>query len=130
MSAACSASMRWPSAALAWFSRSRSSGTRLLYLFPRPAVAAVLTANAVFVVFGRLSWSVAAVTGWLIALAACPLVLPRRAAVLAVAPTEGAVLLGMADLRRNLTPSDAPAAEALAVSAPWGAGQRLRRRRT
>ncbi|HEX9554144.1 MAG TPA: hypothetical protein VF983_13145, partial [Streptosporangiaceae bacterium] len=89
--------------------------------FPGPALGAVLTANAMFVVFGRLSWSVAAVTGWLIALAACPLVLPRRAAVLAVALTECAVLLGMADLRRNLTPWDASAAEALAVLAAWGA---------
>ena len=97
--------------------------------FPGPALGAVLTANAVFVVFGRLSWSVAAVTGWLIALAACPLVLPRRAAVLAVALTECAVLLGMADLRRNLTPWDASAAEALAVLAAWGAGEMLRARR-
>lgn len=97
--------------------------------FPGPALGAVLTANALFVVFGRLSWSVAAVTGWLIALAACPLVLPRRAAVLAVALTECAVLLGMADLRRNLTPWDASAAEALAVLAAWGAGEMLRARR-
>jgi len=97
--------------------------------FPGPALGAVLTANAMFVVFGRLSWSVAAVTGWLIALAACPLVLPRRAAVLAVALTECAVLLGMADLRRNLTPWDASAAEALAVLAAWGAGEMLRARR-
>jgi len=97
--------------------------------FPGPALGAVLTANALFVVSGRLSWSVAAVTGWLIALAACPLVLPRRAAVLAVALTECAVLLGMADLRRNLTPWDASAAEALAVLAAWGAGEMLRARR-
>ena len=97
--------------------------------FPGPAVGAVLTANAMFVVFGRLSWSIAAVTGWLIALAACPLVLPRRTAVLAVALTECAVLLGMADLRRNVTPWDASAAEALAVLAAWGAGEMLRARR-
>jgi signal transduction histidine kinase len=97
--------------------------------FPGTAVGAVLTANAAFVVFGRLSWSVAAVTGWLIALAACPLVLSRRAAVLAVGLTECAVLLGMADLRRNVTPWDASAAEALAVLAAWGAGEMLRARR-
>jgi signal transduction histidine kinase len=97
--------------------------------FPGPAVGAVLTANAVFVVFGRLSWSVAAVAGWLITLAACPLVLPRRAAVLAVALTECAVLLGTADLWRNVTPWDASAAEALAVVAAWGAGEMLRARR-
>ena len=87
--------------------------------FPAPAVGAVLAANAGFVVFGRLSWSVAALTGWLIALAACPLVLPRRAAVLALALTECAVLLGVADLWRNVTPWDASAAEALAVMVAW-----------
>jgi signal transduction histidine kinase len=97
--------------------------------FPGPAIGTVLTANAMFVVFGRLSWPAAALAGWLIALAACPLVLPRRAAVLAVALTECAVLLGMANLGRNVTPWDASAAEALAVLAAWGAGELFRARR-
>ena len=97
--------------------------------FPLPAIAVVLTASAAFIVFGRLSWSVAAVTGWLVALAACPVMLARRPAILAVALTEGAVLLGAAGIRGNATPWDATAAEALAVIAAWGAGEMLRARR-
>ena len=71
--------------------------------FPGPAIGVVLTASAVFVIFGRLSWSAAAVAGWLFAVAACPVVLRSRHAVLAVAATEVAVLLGTLDLRRNAT---------------------------
>ncbi len=97
--------------------------------FPGPAIAAVLAANAAFIVAGRLSWSVAGVAGWLVALAACPVVLARRPAVLAMALTECAVLLGATDLGRNLTPWDATAAEALAVVAAWGAGEMARARR-
>src|SRR6202022_4721286 len=89
----------------------------------------VLTASAAFVIFGRLSWSAAAVTGWLIALAACPVMLQRRRAVLAVVAMEIAVLLATLDLRRSVTPWDATAAEALAVIAAWGAGEMLRARR-
>ena len=97
--------------------------------FPQPAIAVVLSASAAFIVFGRLSWSVAAVTGWLVALAACPVMLARRPAILAVALSEVAVLLGTAGLRGNATPWDATAAEALAVIAAWGAGEMLRARR-
>ncbi len=97
--------------------------------YPTIAVAAALTANAVFVLFGRLSWSVAGVAGWLIAVAACPVVLPWRRAVRAVALTEVAVLLGVAGLNGNATPWDATAAEALAVLAAWGAGEMVRARR-
>src|SRR5258708_17407401 len=89
--------------------------------FPGPAIGVVLTASAVFVIFGRLSWSAAAVAGWLFAVAACPVVLRPRHAVLAVAATEVAVLLGTLDLRRNATPWDATAAEALAAIAAPGA---------
>lgn len=97
--------------------------------YPTVAVAAVLTANAVFVLFGRLSWSVAGVAGWLIAIAACPVVLPWRRAARAVALTEVAVLLGVAGLNGSATPWDATAAEALAVLAAWGAGEMVRARR-
>lgn len=97
--------------------------------YPGPAIGIVLTASAGFVVFGRLSWSVAAVAGWLVALAACPVMLPRRAAILAIGLTEVAVLLGVAGLHGNATPWDATAAEALAVLAAWGAGEMLRARR-
>jgi signal transduction histidine kinase len=97
--------------------------------FPGPAIGIVLTASAVFVVVGRLSWSVAAMIGWLVALGACPLLLPRRRAVQAVAATEVAVLLALLGLAGSDTPWDATAAEALAVMAAWGAGEMLRARR-
>ncbi|HET7013095.1 MAG TPA: hypothetical protein VFI65_04255, partial [Streptosporangiaceae bacterium] len=85
--------------------------------YPFIAISLVLTANAAFVVLGRLSWSVAAVAGWLLTLAACPVVWPRRRAVTAIALTEVAVLLGVTGLNGNVTPWDATAAEALAVLA-------------
>lgn len=97
--------------------------------FPTPAIGTVLAANAAFVLFGRLSWSVAAVVGWLSALAAAPILLPRLRAARAVALTEVAVLLGVAGLNGNSTPWDATAAEALAVLAAWGAGEMARARR-
>ncbi len=96
--------------------------------FPAAAITVVLTSSAVFVIFGRLSWSPAAVAGWLIALAACPVMLPRRRAVQAMVATEAAVLLGTLGLGGN-TPWDATAAAALAVVAAWGAGAMLRARR-
>lgn len=101
----------------------------VIRLFPAAAIGAVLAANAAFVLFGRLSWSVAAVVGWLIALAAAPIVLPRRSAARAVALTEVVVLLGVAGLNGTSTPWDATAAEALAVVAAWGAGEMVRARR-
>jgi signal transduction histidine kinase len=97
--------------------------------YPAFAIGAMLTASAAFVAFGRLSWSAAAVAGWLIALAACPVLLSRRRAVLAVMLTEGAVLLATLNVARNATPWDATIAEALAVIAAWGAGELLRARR-
>ncbi len=97
--------------------------------FPTAAIAIVLAANAAFVMFARLSWSVAAVVGWLGALVAAPILLPRRRAAMAVALTEAAVLLGVTGLNGNVTPWDATAAEALAVLAAWGAGEMVRARR-
>lgn len=97
--------------------------------FPTAAIVTVLAANAAFVLFGRLSWSVAGVVGWLSALVAAPILLPRRRAARAAALTEVAVLLGAAGLNRNATPWDATAAEALAVLAAWGAGEMVRARR-
>jgi signal transduction histidine kinase len=97
--------------------------------YPLIAISLVLTANAAFVVLARLSWSVAAVTGWLLTLAACPVIWPRRRAVAAIALTEIAVLLGVTGLNGNVTPWDATAAEALAVLAAWGAGEVVRGRR-
>jgi len=97
--------------------------------FPNAAIGVMLAANAAFVLFGRLSWSVAAVIGWLSALVAAPILLPRLRAARAVALTEVAVLLGVAGLNGNSTPWDATAAEALAVLAAWGAGEMVRARR-
>jgi signal transduction histidine kinase len=97
--------------------------------FPGPAIGVILAASAVFVIFARLSWSIAAVAGWLFALAACPVLLRPRRAVLALAATETAVILSTLNLRENATPWDATAAEALAVIAAWGAGELLRARR-
>jgi len=97
--------------------------------YPGPAIATVLTANAVFIVFGRLSWSVAAVAGWLVALAACPVVLASRPAFRALVLSEVAVLLGSVGIARNVTPWDASAAEALAVIAAWGGGEMVRAKR-
>jgi signal transduction histidine kinase len=97
--------------------------------FPFVAISLVLTANAAFVVLARLSWSVAAVAGWLLTLAACPVVWPRGRAAIAIALTEVAVLLGVTGLNGNVTPWDATAAEALAVLAAWGAGEMVRARR-
>lgn len=97
--------------------------------FPAAAAAIVLAASAVFIMYGRLSWSVAAVIGWLMTLAACPLLLGRRTAIVALALTEGAALLGAAGLGRNLSPWDASIAEALAALAAWGAGEMLVARR-
>ncbi|HXP19072.1 MAG TPA: histidine kinase [Streptosporangiaceae bacterium] len=97
--------------------------------FPAAAIGVMLAASAVFVVFGRLSWSVAAVVGWLIAVAACPVMLPRRQAIWAIVAAEATVLLAPLGLGGNVTPWDASAAEALAVVAAWGAGEMLRARR-
>ena len=105
----------------------------VLRRFPAAAIAVVLAASAAFVIFGRMSWSIAAVAGWLIALAACPVMLRRGQAVAAVTATEAAVLLGALAAAGNTpgstTPWDASAAEALAVIAAWGAGELVRARR-
>ena len=97
--------------------------------FPAAAIGTVLTASAVFVVVGRLSWSVAAVVGWLVALAASPVMLSRRRAVQVFVLTELAVPFALLGLGGSVTPWDAAAAEALAVLAAWGSGEILRARR-
>jgi signal transduction histidine kinase len=97
--------------------------------FPGPVIGLVLAATSVFVIFARLSWSAAAVAGWLFTVAACPVLLRRGQAILAVAAMEVVVLLGTLNLRANATPWDATAAEALAVIVAWGAGELLRARR-
>ena len=97
--------------------------------FPGPAITLVLACNAVFVAVGRLSWPPAVLLAWLIALAAGPVMLPWRRAVLALALTEIAVLVAPLRIGGVSTPWDAAAAEALAVIAAFGAGEMLRARR-
>jgi signal transduction histidine kinase len=97
--------------------------------FPAAAIGIILTASAVFLLAGRMSWPVSAMAGWLIALAACPLMLSRRAAIRAFALTEVVVLLAALPVMPSTTPWDATLAEALAVIAAWGAGETLRSRR-
>jgi signal transduction histidine kinase len=97
---------------------------------PGTAIGLVLLANAAFLMFGRLSWPVAGVAAWLIALGACPVMLSRPRAVMAAALTEAAVLAAVfVPGSVSVTPWDATIAEALAVIAAWGAGEMLRSRR-
>ena len=98
--------------------------------FPSAAIGIVLLANAAFLLSGRLSWPAACVAAWLIALGACPVLLPRPRAVAALVLTELAVLAAVfVPASVNPTPWDATVAEAAAVLLAWGAGELLRSRR-
>jgi signal transduction histidine kinase len=97
--------------------------------FPATAIGIVLGASAIFIFFGRLSWPAPAIAGWLIALAACPVLLSKSAAIWAFLATEFLVLCAAQPLSPSDTPWDATLAEALAVVAAWGAGELIRSRR-
>ena len=97
--------------------------------FPATSIGVILGASAVFLYFGRLSWPLPAIAGWLIALVACPVLLSKRAAIWAFLGTEVIVLLAAQPFAPSHTPWDATLAEALAVVAAWGAGEMLRSRR-
>jgi signal transduction histidine kinase len=97
--------------------------------FPATAIGIMLAASFVFLVAGRLAWPPPAVAGWLIALAACPVMLSRTAAIRVFVLTEAVVLLAATPGVPSATPWDATAAEALAVIAAWGVGETLRSRR-
>jgi signal transduction histidine kinase len=97
--------------------------------FPATSIGLMLGASAVFVYFGRLSWPVPAIVGWLVALVACPVLLSKRAAIWAFLATELVVLFAAQSFAPRNTPWDATLAEALAVVAAWGAGEMLRSRR-
>jgi signal transduction histidine kinase len=99
----------------------------LIRRFPATAIGLVLSASALFMIFGRLVWPVPAIAGWLMALAACPIVLTRRGAVWAFALSELAVLTAAG--RPGAAPWDASLAEGLAIVAAWGAGEMRRARR-
>jgi signal transduction histidine kinase len=97
--------------------------------WPGAAIACILVANSLFIVADRLSWPVAAMAGWVIALAASPLLLPRRAAVWVLPVSEAVVLLAPLQSNFSPTPWDATMAEALAVVAAWGTGELILVRR-
>lgn len=104
----------------------------IVLLRRRPAIGVVLVAaaNAVFVVDSRLPWPPTAVMVWLIALAACPLVMSRGAGLLVVGVSEAAAVAGACvPSSVNVRPWDAPITEALAVLLAWGIGETLRARR-
>jgi len=97
--------------------------------FPAAVIGIVLGASAIFLLAGRLAWPPPAVVGWLIAVAACPVMLSRKAAIRTFVLTEVVVLLAAVPAMPSATPWDATFAEALAVIAAWGAGEMLRSRR-
>lgn len=97
--------------------------------WPRLAIAVLLAANSAFILFGRLNWPVTAMIGWVIALAACPLMLSRRRAVQLLVASELIVIAAMVPRASNSTPWDATLAEMLAVVTAWGAGELLQGRR-
>jgi signal transduction histidine kinase len=97
--------------------------------FPAAAIGVLLSVGALYVFFGRLSWPPAAMAGWVIGLAACPVMLSKKAAIRAFLATEVVVLLAAQRFAPSDTPWDATAAEALAVVAAWGAGELIRSRR-
>ena len=97
--------------------------------YPATAIGLVLSTSAAFVIALRLYWPVPAIASWLIALAAAPLMLSRKAAIRAFALTEGAVVVAASAAAPSHTPWDATIAEALAVIAAWGAGEMIRSRR-
>jgi signal transduction histidine kinase len=102
----------------------------MAHRFPAVVLGTVLAANAVFILFGRLSWPVPAVVAWLLAVGLCPLLLPRRVASAALVLCEVVVFTAaVISTRANNTPWDATIAEALAVLVGWGIGESLRARR-
>lgn len=91
------------------------------------SVAVVLASNSVFVIAGRLPWPPAAGLAWLLALAASPLIMSRRASLTALICTELAVAAGACvPSSVNARPWDAPTTEALVVLLVWGASHSLR----
>jgi signal transduction histidine kinase len=101
----------------------------VLRRFPRPSIAVILSASVIFLYFGRLSWPLPAIAAWLIALVASPVLLSKGAAIWAFLGTEAVILFAAQPFAPSNTPWDATLAEALAVVAAWGAGERIRSRR-
>jgi len=95
--------------------------------FPTVSLALLLAANSVFVLFGRLAWPIAGVVAWLVALVACPILLSRRRALVALVGTELVVLAAAVFVSAHVsaTPWDATVAEALAALLAWTLGSNL-----
>jgi signal transduction histidine kinase len=105
--------------------------TSLLAAARRPPAASLgvaLAADAVLWVSGRSSWAVIAVS--LLALGACPVLLPRAASVAALAAAEALVAGAASGLYKTaaMPPADV-AAIALGVVLAWGAGESVSARR-
>jgi signal transduction histidine kinase len=97
--------------------------------WPLAALSLVVVADATFVIWGRLSWPPTAVVAWLVALAACPLLLRRPHALVLLVATEASVLAAVfVPTSVNPRPWDAPITEALAVLLAWGGAEALRLR--
>jgi hypothetical protein len=90
---------------------------------PAASLSVVLTANAGFLLFGRLSWPAAAMVAWVIALVACPVLLSRVWAWVAFvamqAEVAGAVVM---PAWINETPWDASVGQELAVTCAFALG--------
>lgn len=95
--------------------------------FPSASLGLVLGANACYLLFPRLGWPAAAGAAGLLALGACPNLLPRWRALAAGVAGELVVLCAaLLPQRVNGRPWDATVAEALAVVTAWGAGEMYR----
>ena len=101
----------------------------VVHRWPLAALVVVLAADATFVIVARLPWPPTAVVAWLLALAACPLLLRRPPAVLVLVATEAAVFAAVfVPSSLNPRPWDASITEALAVLLAWGGAETLRSR--
>jgi signal transduction histidine kinase len=90
---------------------------------PAASLSVVLTANAGFLLFGRLSWPAAAMVAWVIALVACPVLLSRVWATVAFLAMEAAVAGAVVmPAWINRTPWDASIGEELVVACAFALG--------
>jgi signal transduction histidine kinase len=95
--------------------------------WPLAALGLVLASDATFIIWARLPWPPAAVAVWLLALAALPLLLRRKLAVMLLIATEVVVIAGaFVPTSVNPRPWDAPITEALASLLVWGGAEALR----
>ncbi|HEY5199616.1 MAG TPA: histidine kinase [Acidothermaceae bacterium] len=97
---------------------------------PFATLGLAVAANGAFVVWSRLPWPPVSVIAWLVALAACPLMLSRPRSLVLLGISEIAVVVGASmPASLNGRPWDAPVTEALAAVLAWGAADTFRARR-